>query len=640
MCGINGIVHYKDRAENYKHVLEAMNQTIYHRGPDDEGYFYHENIGLAHRRLSIIDLSANAKQPMTNEDGTVWLVFNGEIYNYRELTQTLIHTGHRFHSRTDSEVIIHAYETWGFDFVTHLDGMFAFGLYDQKNGILILAKDRFGKKPIYYALLDDCFIFSSSLKAFKVCPMVDWRLDLKAFHKYLAYEYVPTPYSIIKGIKKLPNAHIMVVNSLKKPSVIPESRQYWSLPFEPKINLSDTEIVSGFKIAFDSAVQKRLMSDVPLGVFLSGGIDSSSVVASVIKYVPANEVKTFSVSFKEESFNESSYARLVARHFGTDHHEMQVEPEDTQEALTDILPLLDEPFADGSLIPTYLLSKFTRQHVTVALDGSGADEMLAGYDTFIAHQLAEVYNYLPYTLRKKLFSITDRLPASTRYMSFDFLLRRFLGGLSLPNPLTLELRDLLWLSAFTPDTLQSLCLQQHRNIQFSIESIFSEAYGDHHNTAQESLNRVVDHYIHLYHHDDILVKIDRASMMNSLEVRCPFLDTGLSEFMGCLPVMFKMHFFHRKVILKKAMKGILPDAILRKKKQGFALPVGDWLKTGLKSRMLTMLSPEKLKKQGLFNPCYVTKLVNEHLSGKKNNRKELWTLLMGLFWIEENKPIL
>ena len=640
MCGINGIVCFQNKAHDLRHLLEVMNAVVSKRGPDDEGYFFDEKVGLSHRRLSIIDLSPKARQPLCNEDQTLWLTFNGEIYNYRDLRAELIAQGHQFRSHTDSEVIIHAYETWGTDCLNQLDGMFAFGLYDQNREKLLLAKDRFGKKPLYYTYQKGHLLFSSSLLAFKDAPMVDWSLNLEGLVKYLAYEYVPTPHTIIKDIYKLPMAHYMEFPTRNPPSTVPVPTPYWEVEFQPKLSISKEEACSRLIELLDGAVKKRLISDVPLGVFLSGGIDSSSIVARMAQQVKVGEIKTFSIGFKEQSYDESAYSRLVARHLGTDHHEIEVKPEDVPDALPDIMTMLDEPLADSSIIPTYLLSKFTRNTVKVALEGSGADEMLAGYDTFVAHKIARYYRLLPTEINRLLYRLANVLPVSSSYMSLDFRIKRFLSGFLDSGSTTPEVRDLVWMSAFSPDALRELCDTDHDDLMTS-ESVFSEASkGEEKTSPMDYVDRIVHHYISLYHQDDILFKLDRASMMNSLEVRCPFLDKDLSEFVNRLPTSFKMRGLNRKYLMKRAMAEILPPAVIRKRKQGFAMPVADWLNGRLKPLLQDTLSGAKLQQRGLFNPAYVKRLMQDHFEGRKDNRKPLWTLLVGNLWIEQNEPLI
>jgi asparagine synthase (glutamine-hydrolysing) len=640
MCGINGIICFQDKAHDLLHLLEVMNAVVSKRGPDDEGYFSDEKVGLSHRRLSIIDLSPNARQPLCNEDQTLWLTFNGEIYNYRDLRAELIAQGHQFRSHTDSEVIIHAYETWGIDCLNRLDGMFAFGLYDQKKEKLLLAKDRFGKKPLYYTYQQGHLLFSSSLLAFKDVPMVDWRLNLEGLVKYLAYEYVPTPHTIIKDVYKLPMAHYLEFPTRNPPSAVPVPTPYWQVEFQPKLSISKEEASSRLVELLDGAVKKRLISDVPLGVFLSGGIDSSSIVARMAQQVKVEQIKTFSIGFREQSYDESAYSRLVARHLGTDHHEIQVKPEDVPDALPEIMAMLDEPLADSSIIPTYLLSKFTRNTVKVALEGSGADEMLAGYDTFVAHKMAKYYRLLPAEINRLLYRLAKVLPVSSSYMSLDFRIKRFLSGFLDSGSTTPEVRDLVWMSAFSPHALRELCDIEDDGLLTS-EFVFSEARkGEEKTSPMDDLDRIVHHYISLYHQDDILFKLDRASMMNSLEVRCPFLDKDLSEFVNRLPTSFKMKGLNRKYLMKRAMAEILPPEVIRKKKQGFAMPVADWLNGRLKPLLQDTLSGAKLQQRGLFNPAYVNSLMQDHFQGRQDNRKPLWTLLVGNLWLEKNEPLL
>jgi len=619
MCGICGVA---GSAPVDRSVLARMTRVLEHRGPDDEGFHVAEYedgtaIGLGFRRLSIIDLDTG-NQPIGNEDGSIQVVLNGEIYNYRELRAELVQRGHRFATSSDTEVIVHLYEELGARCLERLNGMFAFALWDEKDRRLLLARDRFGKKPLYYADLGDVLLFGSELKALLQHPRCPRELDFVSLSRYLALEYVPTPCAIFEGVSKLPGGHYLLWRE-GRTSV----EQYWDLSFESESHKrSDEEYVEEFRDLFRAAVRRRLVSDVPLGAFLSGGIDSSSAVAMMSEALPAGAVKTFSIGFEDSSFDESAHARQVADHFGTDHHEEVF----TQGAMLDLLPtvteFMDEPFADASILPTYLLSRHTRESVTVALGGDGSDELLAGYPTFPADRFAHLYP-LPRALHERIvIPLADRLPVSTKNFSFDFKLKRFLRGAGSPT----SERHATWLGSFTPAEQQTL-----------LAGSPADPFGEQHRAFENAptrnrLERLLYVYAKTYLQDDILVKVDRASMACSLEVRAPFLDVDLVQFLGRVPARLKLRRLDTKHLLKRAMADILPPGIADRPKKGFGIPVADWLKGTLREALHDELSPGRLRQQGLFEPAVAERLISEHMSGRRDHRKPLWTLLVFQLW--------
>jgi len=599
-----------------------MTGVLEHRGPDDEGFHIAEYddgsaVGLGFRRLSIIDLNTG-NQPIGNEDGSLQVVLNGEIYNYRELRAELIGRGHRFATNSDTEVIVHLYEELGARCVERLNGMFAFALWDEKDRRLLLARDRFGKKPLYYADLGDALLFGSELKALLQHPRCPRELDFPSLSRYLALEYVPTPRAIFDGVSKLPGGHYLLWHE-GRTSV----EQYWDLSFASDgDNRSDEDYVEEFRDLFREAVRRRLVSDVPLGAFLSGGIDSSSVVAMMSEALPAGAVKTFSIGFEDSSFDESTYARRVADHFGTDHHETVL----TQSAMVDLLPtvteFLDEPFADPSVLPTYLLSRHTRESVTVALGGDGSDELLAGYPTFPADRFATLYP-LPRVLNERIvIPLADRMPVSTKNFSVDFKLKRFLRGAGSPT----SERHATWLGSFTPAEQETLLTSRPADPFGEQHSAFENA------PTTDRVERLLYVYAKTYLQDDILVKVDRASMACSLEVRAPFLDVDLVEFLGRVPARLKLRRLETKHLLKRAMAGILPPGIAERPKKGFGIPIADWLKGGLREALQDELSPGRVREQGIFEPAVVERYVSEHMSGRSDHRKPLWTLFVFQLW--------
>jgi asparagine synthase (glutamine-hydrolysing) len=619
MCGICGMV---GPAAADRGVLTRMTRVLEHRGPDDAGFHvasYEDgvSIGLGFRRLSIIDLDTG-NQPIANEDGSVLVVFNGEIYNFRELRAELEARGHRFATNADTEVLVHLYEDLGTRCVERLNGMFAFAIWDQTERRLILGRDRFGKKPLYYAEVDGGLLFGSELKSLLEHPSCPRELDHESLAAYLAVEYVPTPRAIFEGMRKLPAAHVLVWEDGRV-----RLERYWDLSF-PRVDgtQSEDDYSDELRSRLREAVRRRLVSDVPLGAFLSGGIDSSSVVAFMSEALPAGAVKTFSIGFGERSFDESEHARRVAQYFGTDHHEDVF----TASAMAELLPIvadhLDEPFADASVLPTYLLSRFTREHVTVALGGDGSDELLAGYPTFPADRVAALYA-VPRALHERVvLPLADKLPVSTANFSAEFRLKRFLrGAASAP-----EIRHPVWLGSFTPAEQDELLSRPAGDPLETHRRHFESA------PSRDRVERLVYLYAKTYLQDDILVKVDRASMACSLEVRAPFLDVELAEFLGRVPPRLKLHRLGTKYLLKRAMRDLLPEGIAGRPKKGFGVPVAEWIKGELREAVQEELSAERLRRQGLFEPAAVQRLLTEHLTGRRDHRKPLWTLFVFQLW--------
>ena len=629
MCGICGMVGY-DPVD--RDVLSRMTTVLRHRGPDDEGYFVGQfesgvSVGLGFRRLSIIDL-ATGNQPIGNESGSVQLVFNGEIYNFRELRRELEGRGHRFSTDADTEVIVHLYEDVGPACVERLNGMFAFALWDSDRHELFLARDRFGKKPLYYADLGRELIFGSEIKALVQHPRCPRALDFESLSRYLALEYVPTPRSILQGVRKLPGGHVLRWHDGRS-----SIQAYWDLTFEPADRaMADEEYIERFRGHLREAVRRRLVSDVPLGAFLSGGIDSSSVVAMMRDALPAGTVKTFTIGFGEQSFDESGHARRVAAYFGTEHHEDVFTPRVMLDLLPTVTGFLDEPFADASVLPTYLLSRFTREHVTVALGGDGSDELLAGYPTFPADRIAGAYR-VPRGLHERIVvPLADRLPVSTDNFSLEFKLKRFVRGATL-GPAS---RHPVWLGSFSPAEQTALLTRP----PIDALSDWREAYSSA--PTSSALERLIYAYAKTYLQDDILVKVDRASMACSLEVRAPFLDVDLVEFLGRVPPRLKLRRLDTKYLLKRAMKGVLPEGIADRPKKGFGIPIGEWFKHELRDPLQDELSEARLREQGIFAPTEVRRLVSEHMSGRRDHRKALWTLFVFQLWhrrwLERSRP--
>jgi len=645
MCGIAGLVDSSGAPVDGE-LLRRMTRALAPRGPDGEGFWTAGGVGLGHRRLKVIDLSEAADQPMGNEDGRIQVVFNGEIYNFAALRAELADRGHIFRSRSDTEVVVHGYEVWGDAVVDRLDGMFAFALWDARSRRLFAARDRMGKKPLYYALIPrpggapPLFAFASELKALLLVPGLDRRVAPEALARYLAFEYVPPPYTIVAGARKLDAAERLVYDvgavrgstaSSPAPPRLTIDR-YWDLPFPPQHGpRSADEAAEELRLLLRRAVRKRLISDVPLGVFLSGGIDSSTVVALMSAEGGAGRINSFSIGFSDASFDETSHARAVAQGFATHHREDRL----TASALLDILPdvtrFLDEPLADASIVPTYLLARFTRRHVTVALGGDGGDELFAGYPTFRAERLARAtYDRAPGAARAIARSLAARLPARTDYFSLDFKVNQFLRGADAAGPR----RHQRWMASFLPEEMASLLAPDVRS-RVAGDPLRDLDARQRASRARDPWDVVMDFYCRFYLPGDINVKVDRASSAVGLEARAPFLDTDVVSFACALPPALRMKRLTAKYILKKAMRGILPDDILDRKKQGFGAPVARWMKHELAPTLRDELAPDKIRREGFFQPAEVTRLIDEHVEGRRDHRKQLWTLLVFERWLAE-----
>ena len=598
-----------------------MCRAIRHRGPDDEGYHVDARTALGMRRLSVIDLDGG-HQPMSNEDGTVWTVFNGEIYNFAELRAELA-PRHRFRSRSDTEVILHLYEEGGPAAIDRLEGMFAFAIWDAVRARLVLARDRVGKKPLHYALLGSELAFASELKALLRHPRVRRAISLPALTRYLMHDYVPTPRTIFDGVHKLPPGHMLVYEG----GTLRLDR-YWDLPAPREgSDRSMADDAAELRQLLDGAVRRRLVSDVPLGAFLSGGIDSSAVAALMTRH-STGRVKTFTVGFAEKSFDEAAYGRRMAARLGTDHHEAVMTAETVWDLVERMGRFLDEPLADASFLPTYLLSRFTREHVTVALSGDGGDELFAGYPTYPAHRLARLMNGTPAPVLRAVRSLAERLPVSHANFSLDFKIRKFAAGLGHP----LETRHALWLGSFAPADLPGLLTADAWHA-VRAEDVFSEvrahaaAAGD-----RDWLNTALYLDAKLYLQDDVLVKVDRASMACSLEVRCPFLDTGVVEFASRLPASRKLRGLTTKWVLKRSLQDLLPADVLRRPKKGFGIPLGRWIRGELRDLFEETLAPRRIAGQGILRPDTVSRLLREHVGGRRDHRKKLWNLFVFQQW--------
>ncbi len=637
MCGIFGFLTRKNGSVPDIGLLRNMRETMIHRGPDEMGEYIRPiddrgpYVFLGHRRLSIIDLEGG-HQPLSNEDGTVWVLLNGEIYNFQEFKAELEGKGHRFQTRSDTEVIVHGYEEFGENCFEHFSGMFAIAIWDERKKRLLLARDRFGKKPLYYSLIQETFLFASELKAIMAYPHFSRTIDPLSLIKYLFYEFVPSPHTIFREAKKLSAASYLIWDEKGE-----EIKSYWS-PFRRNAEdevLSEKEAEDRMMELLRKAVRRRLISDVPLGIFLSGGIDSSTITA-LAQQAHSGKVKTFSISFEDPSFDESTYALLASKHIGTEHHEKRMDPEDLLGIVPRIPDILDEPMADASILPTYLLSRFTREQVTVALGGDGGDELFAGYPTYFAHKVANRYKRLLEALHPTMAFLGSLLPVSDDNISFDFKVKKFLSGIGFPD----GIRNYVWLGSFSFSELPEV-LSPEINRQFNKTRLVEEiSYYEKDFPLRDRISLLQYLDLKLYLQESILVKVDRASMASSLEVRAPFLDHELVEFVMGLPSALKLKGFTPKYLLKKAAQPYLPREIINRKKKGFGVPIAKWVKGPLKEMFMDLLSVNRVKREGILNSQYVEKLLDDHLMNKKDNRKQLWTLLVWELWVNRYHPSL
>jgi asparagine synthase (glutamine-hydrolysing) len=612
MCGIAGFIDREHSRDTADQLIDRMCQVIRHRGPDDQGIWVGDGVALGARRLAIIDL-VGGKQPMFNEDQSVLIVFNGEIYNYGELQEELQRCGHQFHTHSDTEAIVHAYEEYGDDCVKHLRGMFTFALWDRKRQRLLAARDRFGKKPFSYYWDGQRLIFGSEIKSILEAG-IRREVNPMALDEYLVYSWVPTPNTLFKNISKLPAGHVLIYQDGQI-----STRRYWELSFSPTCMDDEATAIEHTRALLRDAVQVRLMSEVPLGAFLSGGMDSS-IVVGLMSQLMSQPVKTFSIGFEEGDYSELPYAREVARYFGTDHHEFVVRPE-----LISVLPQLvwayDEPFADPSMLPTYYVSKLAREYVTVALSGDGGDEIFGGYTHY---KLEFLINRIPPLMRFLIEYASRLLPDGLRGKR---RLNRLRSDLAIRHIHTTQVFRLgVRASMYHPDYFA------HISASDPYERLISEfrAVADLDVTAQQ---QSVDAAYHLV--DDILVKVDKASMLNSLETRAPLLDQYLTAYVASLPSDIRTRNGTLKYLLKKATADLLPPSILARGKQGFDVPLERWFRGELTSYAYDLLDSAKARQRGIFDAAFIRHLLSTHTSTKQGNHSlALWVLLCLELWFQ------
>jgi len=621
MCGIAGQLNLDGRnvSPAARASAAAMCDALYHRGPDEGGLIASGPLVMGMRRLAIIDL-AGGKQPISNEDGSVSVVCNGEIYNYRELAARLRARGHLFRTGSDVEVLVHLYEEHGVDFVRYLRGMFAFALWDQRARRLVLGRDRLGIKPLHFAVDGRRLMFASELKGLLAGGMRR-ELNFEALHHYLTLSYVPAPHTIYAGMQKLLPGHILVAEAGRV-----RLERYWRLDYTPaREDVPVGEYVEGLRAMLADSVRSHLVSDVPIGVFLSGGLDSASVL-SLMRDQVTGPIKTFSVGFADASFNELARARATATRFGTEHHDM-VLPSSVSDVVPTLIETFDEPFADSSAIPLYYLSRFAREHVKVVLSGEGGDEIFGGYETYVADKLARMYRGLPGFLSRSLIpSIVNRLPVSHRRVSFDYKAKRFVQGALLP----LVGAHLSWKQIFSDEAKAELYADGSSGLPATTEFFDNVAASC---ASNDWLTRCLHLDANIGLPDDMLTKVDRVTMAHALEARVPLLDHQLVEYMAGVPSELKLKGFNKKYLLKRAMQKRLPRNVIRGPKRGFNVPMPGWLARDLQEFVRDTLSPERIAANGVFRPEAVTRLIDEHTRQERDHSRNLWTLIVLEHWM-------
>ncbi len=626
MCGICGIITASGCKVDPA-LLDRMTDLMRHRGPDERGVWLNSagSVGLGARRLSIIGL-ANGRQPIANEDRSCILVANGEIYNYEVLKNDLMSRGHVFSTDTDIEVILHLYEEMGPDLANLLNGMFAFAIWDEKRRRLVLTRDRLGIKPLFYTRLADRTIFASEMKSIICDRGVPREIDLQAMHDYFSFDYVPGQQTIFKGIQKVPPGSTVV---FEDENIL--TKRYWDMSFQPNETLEPIEYYEErVRELLAESVRRRLMSEVPVGVLLSGGMDSSAIAAYMAQQA-SERIRTFSIGFEDASFNELPYARMVAKELDTEHYEMVVGAKDVLDVLASHIQFIDEPYADGAAIPTYYVCKIASEKVTVVLSGEGGDEIFAGYDTHAAYRLASSFRKVPRGVRDHVLRpLIGLLPVSEKKISFEFRAKRFISGVSLPIPQAhlfwrIVLSEVEKMSLYSPEL-------RERAMPEASERIFTRLFDSC--PAKDPLNRLLYIDSKVFLPDDLFVKNDRMSMAHSIEARVPMTDPDLVAFMGAVPVGVKMRGLQKKALLRKAMRGILPAPIVRKKKVGFDMPFGKWLKNEFYDFMMDAFGSRKLREADLFEWGFVDRLIEDHKANRRDNARPLWGILNFALWYD------
>jgi len=627
MCGICGKIGLNGNIS--EDLIRKMCDALRHRGPDDEGIYLKKvqgpgsrvQAGLGHRRLSIIDLSQAGHQPMSNEDQSIWIVFNGEIYNFPELREGLIKKGHRFKSRTDTETVLHLYEDKGIGCIKDLRGMFAFALWDERKQKLFLVRDRLGQKPLFYSARNGSLTFASELKALLEDESISKDIDFGSIDDFLNYKYIPAPFTIFRGVSKLLPAHFLVWEKGEF-----RTERYWELDYSKKLKLSEDEYCRRISDLLKESTKIRLISDVPLGAFLSGGIDSSAIVG-VMAGLMDRPVKTFSIGFEEETFDETPYARIIAEKFSTEHKEFVVKA-DALAILPELITHFGEPYGDSSAIPTYYLAKMTREFVTVALNGDAGDESFGGYERYVANRIAERYRLPLAVVGKAARNLMKNIPESTRHKDMANRMKRFLNSAALSR----EERYGNFVSVFKRDERVGIYSNFAREEikKINRENIVRQAYGN--SNTRDVIDSTLFVDLMTYMPGDLLPKVDITSMAHSLEARSPFLDHKFLEFTASIPPHLKIKGLTTKYILKKTLKSTLPQCILNREKAGFGVPVARWFKDELKDYVYDILMSDTCNKRGYFNKSHIKRILDLHSGGKINYGDSIWCLLNLELW--------
>jgi len=613
MCGILGFTWKDDQ------LIRRMGKVIVHRGPDQSGVYLDNDVSLGHQRLSIIDLSENGRQPMTNEDGTVWVTYNDEIYNFRELREFLEGKGHRFRSHCDTEVIVHAYEEFGPECVRHFNGMFAFAIWDKKTKQLTLARDRIGIKPLYYYHQGKRLVFASEIKAILQDPQVEREIDLQSLVQYLGFEFVPFPRTMFQGIQKIPAGHYLVYDNGEATLT-----RYWDVRFK-ETNKSPREYEEQLLDLLTTSVRRRLISDVPLGVFLSGGLDSSTLV-SLMKRCGVDPIQTFSIGYDDPSFSELDYARSMANAVGSIQREIIVKPI-SPELIEEAAWHLDEPMTDLSATAFYLICKKAKEYATVCLSGEGGDEVLVGYDRFKASKAHSFYAKIPAWIRKGMVGpLINALPDQSQKKGAVNILKRFIQGGLLPE----DGGHMRWQYFGQSIREEGLLVDQYGSA-VNVDPFAPVREVRQHCNSSHQMDQEIYVDLKFIMAESLLMKVDKMSMAHSLEVRVPFLDHEFVDFCGTIPSSLKLDGFKTKAVFRSAMKGILPEDIRRRGKQGYSIPIKNWLRVELKDYMHDVLRDSVLI-QKFFKPAQVEKMVNQHLASSHNRNHEIWALLNLAVW--------
>ncbi len=628
MCGLVGILGCRGPDEERRELVHAMAETMVHRGPDGEGYVAPEDCALGFRRLAIIDVAAESP-PFPNEDRSIWSICNGQIYNAPDLFQFLESKGHTLRTKTDTEAIPHLYEEYGADLVGHLNGMFAFAVWDENRKRLLLARDRAGEKPLFYWTDGEELVFASDLRAFLVHPRIKKALDPIALRRYLSHDYFPAPLSPLAGVRKLPAGHLLIAEDCKV-----TVKQYWDLAdyfVQPDLARRRTDdLAEELDHLMAQAVRRRSRSDVPFGLFLSGGIDSSAVLSHLAEQ-QGDGVPVFSIGHTDKGFDEASMAEVTARYFKADFNQLILDESHLADGLRRVGPGLGEPLGDASTIPSHLLALFARKKVKVILSGEGADELFAGYPTYLGNRVAEIYNRVPRPIRNAMVKTALKLtPVSMGNVGLDYLLSRFAAAAEKD----LVERHHTWFGSYSPGRQQQI-LAPAVIAALADDDPFGSARAQlEGRDLPDSLSKLLYMDFTMYLQDDLLTKVDRATMLASLEARAPFLDHDLTQFAAGLPSSLKLRGMTTKDILRRAVKHRLPADVLKRRKRGFNIPFSKWLLHGLGDEFKRRFSAEKVEARGLFNPEGVTHLIEDHLSGQTDHRKPLFTLLAFDMWCD------